>query len=296
MTRSRLYVLGAIAFAAFVVLLNTVYVVKQTDQALIVRFGEPVRVVNADGDGPGLKVKAPFVEQIVMLDKRNLALEVDREELIAADQERLVVDAFVRYRISDPLQFYRTLRDERVAADRLERLVNSSLRQVLGSAQSGDIISGRRAGLMQAIRQDMDRRARGSRLGVQIVDVRIKRADLPEANRAAVFARMQTAREQEAAQIRAIGEQQRREIIAQADKEVAVTLAEATEYAETVRGEGDAARTRLFAQSYGRDPSFAQFYRNMQALEGSLANGDTTMVISPEGEFWRYFQRGPSGR
>lgn len=295
---NRKYVTWAvIAVVLLIVLLNTIYVVDQRQQALVVRFGEPVRVVNMPGDpSPGLKVKVPFLENVIKLDKRNLALEADQEEIISADQERLVVDAFVRYRINDPLQFYRTLRDEQTARDRIERLVNSSLRQVLGAAPSNQIISGGRSRLMQLTLEDVARRAQASRLGVQIIDVRIKRADLPQENQAAVYRRMQTSRQQIAAQIRAGGEQQKREIIATADREVTVTLAGATEEAERTRGEGDAQRTRIFADAYGRDPSFAEFYRSMQAYEASFGQGDTTMVLSPDSDFFKYFERGARAR
>lgn len=294
MSRRRL-VLALLALGLLIVIFNTLFVVDQREQAIVVRFGEPVRVVNAPGggSGPGLQAKVPFLEDVRRLDKRNLTLEADQEEIIAADQERLVVDAFLRYRISNPLQYYRTLRDERTASDRIERLVNSSLRQVLGSATSNDIISGRRGELMQLTKADVSRRATLSRLGIQVIDVRIKRADLPQANQAAVYRRMKTSREQEAAQIRAVGEQQKREIIAAADKEVAITLATATEEAEATRGQGDAQRTRIFAQSFGRDAGFAAFYRSMQAYEASLGQGDTTLVLSPDSAFFRYFERGP---
>lgn len=295
----RLIPLAVVIVGAVIVLANTLFVVEQRQQAIVVRFGEPVRVVNAYGDktsGPGLKMKAPFLENVIKLDKRNLSLEAEQEEVIAADQERLVVDSFIRYRISNPLQYYRTLRDERTASDRIERLVNSSLRQVLGSATSNDIISGKRGELMQLAKKDVGARATSSRLGIEIIDVRIKRADLPAANQAAVYRRMKTSREQEAAQIRAIGEQQKREIIAGADKEVAITLATASEEGERTRGEGDAQRTRIFAQSFGRDPGFAAFYRSMQAYEASLGQGDTTMVLSPDSAFFRFFERGPTGR
>jgi modulator of FtsH protease HflC len=285
-----------VAVAALIVIFNTFYIVEQRQQALVVRFGEPVRVVNVGRTSDaGLKVKAPFLENVIKLDKRSLALEAEGEEILAADQERLVVDAFVRYRISNPLQYYRTLRDERTAQDRIERLVNSSLRQVLGSARSGEIISERRGALMQATKRDVVRRAQSSRLGIQIIDVRIKRADLPAANQEAVFRRMQTSRQQQAAEIRAKGEQQKREIIAGADKEVAITLATAIQEAEATRGQGDAQRTRIFADSFGRDPGFASFYRSMQAYEASLGQGDTTMVLSPDSAFFRYFQRGAGG-
>jgi membrane protease subunit HflC len=206
-----------------------------------------------------------------------------------------VVDAFLRYRISDPLQYYRTLRDERTAQDRLERLLNSSLRQVLGSTTTSDIISGRRDELMRQSKLDVARRAKESRLGIEIIDLRIKRADLPEANRVSVYRRMQTQRAQQAAQYRAQGEQQKREIIASADKEVAITLATAQQEGETTRGQGDAQRTRIFAGAFGKDPSFAAFYRSMQAYETGLGQGDTTLVLSPDSAFFKYFEQGPSG-
>jgi membrane protease subunit HflC len=294
MSRPRLILYGVIAFVALLVLLNTFFVVDQREEAIVVHLGEPVRVIHPLGrsDGAGLNLKEPFLEQVLKLDRRNLGLEADQEEVIASDQERLVVDAFLRYRIADPLQYYRTLRDDRIAADRLERLLNSSLRQVLGSATSTQIVSGERGQLMALTRADMVRRAAASRLGIEVIDVRIKRVELPAANQAAVYRRMQTARQQEAAQIRAIGEQQKREIIASADKEVAITLATAQEEGETTRGQGDAQRTRIFAEAFGKDPSFAAFYRSMQAYETGLSD-DSTLVLSPDSEFFRYFEHGP---
>jgi len=294
MTRRQLWGYGFILFAVLVVLANTFFMVDQREAAIVVRFGEPVRVIHAPGQaGAGLNVKAPFLEHVIKLDRRNLGLEADQEEVIAADQERLVVDAFLRYRIADPLQYYRTLRDDRTAAARLEPLVNSALRQVLGSTTSSDIISGHRAELMQQTRADVGLRAAAARFGIQVIDLRIKRADLPAANQAAVYRRMQTARQQEAAQIRSIGEQQKREIIAAADKEVAITLATAQQEGEATRGQGDAQRTRIFADSFGKDASFAAFYRSMQAYDTALGNGDSTVVLSPDSDFFRYFDRGP---
>lgn len=296
MNRS-LTVLGAIAFAVLITLSQTFFIVDQRKQAVIVRLGEPVRVINAPGSpAPGLKIKVPFAENVVLFEKRNLAIEAAQEEITASDQNRLVVDAFVRYRISNPLLYYRTLRDEQTASDRIERLVNSSLRQVLGSATSNEIISGRRGALMAQTKADVTTRAKSSGLGIEIIDVRIKRADLPPQIQESVYRRMQTSRQQEAARIRSQGEQEKREIIAGADKEVAITLATARQEAETTRGEGDALRTRLFAQSYGRDPAFAAFYRSMQAYEASLGQGDTTMVLSPGSAFFKYFERGPNAR
>ncbi len=294
---SRSLFLGLIGLFLIALIFQTFYIVDQRQQAIVVKFGDPVRVVNPPGKSQaGLNLKIPFVEQVIKLDRRNIALEADQEEIITAGQQRLVVDAFIRYRISDPLQFYRTLRDEQTAKDRIERLVNSSLRQVLGSATSTDIISGRRAQLMQQAKRDVEQRAKVSRLGIEVIDLRIRRADLPTNNREAVFRRMATSRQQVAAQLRAEGEQKKREIIAQADKEVSITLATAREQAGQITGEGDALRTRIFAQSFGKDPSFAAFFRSMQAYEASFADGETTMVLSPDSAFFRYFERGPSGK
>ncbi len=296
MNRS-LPILGILVAGALIVLSQTFFVVDQRKQAVIIRLGEPVRVINAPGDpGPGLKIKAPFVENVVMFDKRNLAIEAAQEEITASDQQRLVVDAFVRYRISEPLLYYRTLRDEQTASDRIERLGKSPLRQVLGTATSSEIISGRREALLAQTKKDVVARANSSRLGIQIIDIRIKRADYPAQIQESVYRRMQTSRQQAAAELRAQGEQEKREIIAGADKEVAITLATAREQAETTRGEGDAVRTRLFAQAYGKDPAFAAFYRSMQAYETSLGQGDTTMVLSPDSAFFKYFERGPNAR
>lgn len=297
MTRSPLILYLVLGFVAVVVLANTLFVVDQRQEAVVLRFGQPVRVIHAPGQpGAGLNFKSPFVENVIKFDRRNLALEADQEEVIAADQQRLVVDAFLRYRISDPLQYFRTLRNEQIAQDRLERLVNSSLRQVLGQTNTPDIISGRRDALMQQSKLDVARRAKESRLGIEVIDLRIKRADLPAANQASVYRRMQTQRQQIAAQYRAQGEQQKREIIAGADKDVAITLADAQQIGETTRGEGDALRTRIFAQAYGKDPAFAKFYRRLQAYEAGLGQGDTTMVLSPDSsQFLDVFANGPSG-
>jgi membrane protease subunit HflC len=282
----RLLIWSGVALAAIVLLANSLFIVDQTHQAIILRFGEPIRVVNAGpGGAPGLKIKTPFVENVVQFDKRNLILEAAQEEIIAADNNRLVVDAYVRYRISDPLQYYRTLRNQTNAEARLQPLANSSLRQILGGAASQDIVSSQRAALMARIRNDVAKRATDSRLGLQVIDVRIKRADLPTENQDNVFRRMQTAQQQQATETRAVGERRKREIVAQA-----------TEDSEKIRGEGDAQRAQIFAATYGRDPGFASFYRSMQAYEASLGQGDTTMVLSPDSDFFKYFSRGSAAR
>lgn len=292
----RLVPWAVTAFAIAVVLLNTLFIVDQRSQAVVLRLGEPVGTVNADGRSPGIHAKVPFFENVVQFDRRILNIEADKEEINTSDQERLVIDAFVRYRITDPLRYYVTLGNETRATDRLGRLINSSLRQVLGSASSNDIISGRRAQLMTITRDDTARRAQAARLGITILDVRIKRADLPEQNRLSVYERMKTNLEQRAAQIRAQGEQQKREIVATAQKEVTVTLAQATETAGTILGQGDAQAAAIYAGSFGKDPSFAAFYRSMQAYEVAMREGNTTLVLSPDSEFFRYFSGGPGGR
>lgn len=296
MTRRWFWPLLAI-FVAVVVAANTFFIVDQRQQAIVVNLGEPVKVINPPGAyDPGLKVKIPFVESVVSLDKRNQAIEASQQEVISADQQRLVVDAFVRYRISDPLAFYRTLGNDTVARDRLEPLINSSLRQVLGAATAADIISRQRAALMNETLADVRARATRSHLGIDVVDFRIKRADLPAANAQAVYQRMRSNLQQKAAQIRAQGEAQRREIIADADRQVTVTLAQASQQALTTRGAGDAESARLFAASFGKDPSFAAFYRSMQAYEGALGDDQTTLVLSPDSDFFKYFRLGPKAK
>lgn len=296
MNQRALIALG-IALVAVVLAFNTFFIVDQRQQVVVVNLGEPVRVINPPGAyDPGLKLKIPLVESLVRLDKRNQAIEATQEEVISADQQRLVVDAFVRYRISNPLQFYRTLRNETTARDRLEPLINSSLRQVLGAATATDIISRQRAELMAKTLDDVRARAARFHLGIEVVDLRIKRADLPAANTKAVYQRMQSNLEQKAAQIRAEGEATRREIVADADKQVTITLAKADEEQFTLKGAGEAQSTGLYASSYGKDPSFAAFFRSMEAYEASFADGQTTLVLSPDSDFFKYFRRGPTGK
>jgi membrane protease subunit HflC len=280
---------SVVAIALVLVARTFFYVVEQRQEAIVLQFGQPEGGVI---DTPGLHLKLPW-EQVLAFDKRNQSLDADQEEIIASDQQRLVVDAFLRYRIDSPLQYYTALGDDATAHDRLDRMVNSSLREVLGSASSTDIVSGRRAQLMLQARNEVATQAKASRLGIVVIDLRIKRADFPPANEQAIFQRMRTAREQVAAQIKAVGEQNRREIMAEADKEVAITIATANETSSETRGEGDAKRATLFASSFGRDARFAAFYRSLQAYETALGQGDTTMVLSPDSDFFKYFKNGP---
>jgi len=290
-------ILWLVAVAALWALLaNTLFVVDQRKQAVVVNLGEPVRVINPPTNfDPGLKVKLPW-EGVVMLDKRNQLIEPSQDQVITVDSVPLVVDAFVRYRIKDPLQYYRTLRNETTAKDRLEPLITSSLRQALGTAKSSEIINQKRAALMAQTLADVRTRAARSNLGIEVIDLRIKRVELPTANQQSVFRRMQTAMQQQAAQNRAVGEQQKREIVAGADKEVTITIATATQEAGATQGQGDAQAATIFAQSFGKDPAFAAFYRSMAAYENAFANGETTMVLSPDSDFFKYFKQGPNAR
>jgi membrane protease subunit HflC len=296
MNRRLLIILGLV-LAAVVLAANTFFIVDQRQQVVVVNLGEPVRVINPPGAAePGLYMKVPFVESLVTLDKRNQPIEAHQEEVISADQQRLVVDAFVRYRIASPLEYYRTLRNETNASALIEPLINSSLREVLGAATAADIISGRRDALMAQTLADVRAQAARSHFGIDVIDLRIKRADLPAANQEAVYTRMKSNLQQQAAQIRAVGEQNRREVVADADKQVTITIATATEEAFTTRGAGDAESARIFAASFGKDPGFAAFFRSMQAYQWIFASGDTTMVLSPDSAFFKYFKNGPGAK
>ncbi len=283
-----------VAVAALIVGYSAFYTVYQTQQALVVRLGQPVRVVSE----PGLHVKAPFIDGIITIDKRILDLDAPAQELIASDQKRLVVDAFARYRILDVLKFYQTLGSISGANSQLNILMNSALRRVLGEATFADIVRSNRSQLMARIREQVEREAEP--YGIAVVDVRIRRADLPEQNSQAVYQRMQTERQREAAEWRAQGNQRSQEIRARADRDVTVLLADATSTAEQTRGEGDATRNRIFAEAYGRDTEFFSFYRSMQAYEHGLQHNDTRMLLKPDSEFFRYFvdpagKSGPNG-
>jgi membrane protease subunit HflC len=275
--------LAVVAIAILIVGYSSLYTVYQTQQALVVRLGSPVGVV----DEPGLHVKYPFFDSVITIDKRILDLEAAAQELIASDQKRLVVDAFARYKIVDALKFYQTLGSVAGANSQLSIFLSSSLRRVLGEATFIQVVRDEREQLMARIRQQVDRDA--GNYGISIVDVRIRRADLPDQNSQAVYQRMQTERQREAAEFRAQGSQRSQEIRSRADRDVTVLVAEATSKAEQTRGEGDAERNRIFAEAFGRDPDFFSFYRSMQAYEAAFHRADTRMLLKPDSEFFRYF-------
>lgn len=279
--------LGAVIVAgiAALTLYAAAFTVHQTQQALVFQFG---RIVRDPITAPGLYWKIPFVQNVIMIDKRILDLELPEQEVIAADQKRLVVDAFTRYRITDPLRFYQAVNNVTGANLRLTAIVNSTVRSVLADASFASVVRTERSQLMHKIRDDVNRQAQG--LGIEVVDVRLRRADLPAQNSQAVFQRMQTERQREAADIRAQGSQFSQTIRAKADRDVTVIRADAFRRSEELRGEGDAERNRILAEAFNRDPEFFAFYRSMQAYEVGLKPSETRMVITPDSPFFRFFQ------
>jgi membrane protease subunit HflC len=275
-------------FFAVIVGYSSIFTVSQTEQALVVRLGRPVDVVSE----PGLNFKAPFIDTVISIDKRILDLENPSQEVIASDQKRLVVDAFARYRIKNPLRFYQSIGSIQAANIQLTTLLNASLRRVLGEVTFINVVRDERENLMTRIRDQLDREA--DQYGIQVVDVRIRRADLPEQNSLAVYKRMQTEREREAQEFRAQGGQKAQEIRSKADREATVIIADANSTAEQTRGVGDAERNRLFAEAYGKDPEFFAFYRSMTAYETGLRSNDTRFLLRPDSEFFRFFAN-PSG-
>jgi membrane protease subunit HflC len=282
-------VLAVLLIVALILGYSSLFTVYQTHQALVVRLGEPIRPITT----PGLHFKMPLIDSVITIDKRILDLESPAQEVIASDQKRLVVDAFARYKITDPLRFYQTLGSIAGANSQLAILLNSGLRRVLGEVTFTHVVRDERANLMARIRELVDKEA--ANYGISVVDVRIRRADLPEQNSQAVYQRMQTERQRTAAQERAQGNQLAAETRAKADRDVTVLIAEATAKSEQTRGEGDGDRNRIFAEAFGRDPDFFSFYRSMQAYEAGLRHNDTRMLLRPDSEFFRYFVD-PTGR
>ncbi|MFM9848341.1 MAG: protease modulator HflC [Hyphomicrobiaceae bacterium] len=261
----------------------SLFIVHQNEQVLVLEFGKPTRVIQQ----PGLHWKIPFVETVDYFDKRILDMDSQPQEVTASDQKRLVVDAFTRYRIVDPLKFYQTVRDERMVRSRLGPIVESSIRRILGASTFQELVRDKREDLMKRIAKLVN--DEGKEFGLEVVDVRIKRADLPEQNSKSVYDRMRAERQREAAEFRAQGAAEANRIKATADREATVINAEATRKGEVLRGEGDAERNKVFAEAFGRDPDFFGFYRSMQAYETGMKSGDTRMLLSPDSEFFRYF-------
>ena len=265
------------------VIFFSVFIVKEVNQAIVLQFGDPKRIISK----PGLNFKIPFIQNVVFLDKRILNLDTQPEEVIASDQKRLIVDAFARFQIVDPLKFYISVGNERVARSRLATIINSRIRNVLGKQELQTLLSEDRSKQMSLIQEGVNNEAEN--FGIKIVDVRIKRADLPQANSNAIFRRMQTEREREAKEFRARGAEMAVTITSTADKDVTVILADAQKKSEIMKGEGDGKRNKIFADAFGQDPEFFAFYRSMQAYERSLIGGETSLILSPDSEFFKFF-------
>jgi membrane protease subunit HflC len=279
------------AVVLLIVLLSSLFTVHQTQQALVLQVGEPRAVVTE----PGLHMKLPWpFQNVLYLDKRVLYLDLPAEEVIAQDRKRLVVDAFARWRITDALRFYQSLTDEDVAQVRLQPILGSNVRRVLGSQTFAAVLSGERAKLMLDIRDGVN--AQTKNFGIEVVDVRIRRADLPPQNSDAIYRRMQQERVRQANEFRAQGEQISQEIRSKADRDATVIVAEATRQAEITRGQGDGERTRIFAEAFGQDPDFFAFYRSMGAYQAALKGENTTVILSPDSDFFRYFSQGAAAR
>ena len=281
-----LLVLGGAGVLAY----SMLFTVHQTQQALVLQFGDPRRMIQE----PGLNWKLPFVQNVTFFEKRILDYDIPEAEVIASDQKRLVVDAYARYRITDPLKFRQTVVTMAAVDARLSTLLNAGLRQVLGKESFFTVLSGQRTAMMASIRARVNREA--AQFGIEVVDVRIRRVDLPEANSQAIYRRMQTEREREAREARAQGAEIAQRIRSLADREKTVLLAEAKRDAEIIRGNGDAERNRIYAEAFGKDPEFFAFYRSMRAYEQALTSDDTTMVLSPKSEFFRFFETLPGER
>ncbi|HJO76212.1 MAG TPA: protease modulator HflC [Pelagibacteraceae bacterium] len=276
------FIIPAIIAIGFLIYLS-LFTVKEINQAIVLQFGDPKRVIAQ----PGLKVKIPFIQNVVFLDRRILSLDPYPEEVIASDQKRLIVDAYARFKIVDALKFYISVGDERVARSRLATIINSRLRSVLGKQSLATLLSEDRTKQMAIIQEGVN--AEAAKFGIEIIDVRIKRADLPQANSEAIYKRMQTEREREAKEFRAKGAEMAVTITSTADKEVTVILANARKQSEIMKGEGDGIRNKIFADAFGKDPQFFSFYRAMQAYEKALVGGETSLILSPDSDFFKFF-------
>lgn len=281
------FTLIAVTVALAFVLFNSLYVLPQTEQAIVLQFGEPVRLVKE----AGLKLKVPFIQKVVFYDNRLLNLDPPAQEIVLNDKKRLDVDSFTRFRIIDPLKFYQTVRTEEQARSKLKEIVNSSVRKILGRTTLQELLSQKRTQIMADISNAV--KADAAQIGVSVADVRIRRADLPIEVLQAINARMKTERERDAKEFRAQGQQNAQQIRAKAEKEKTIIIAEAAKQADILRGEGDQEATRIWNQAANRDPQFFAFYRSLAAYQKALNEGKTSLVLSPDSEFFRYFQQAP---
>jgi modulator of FtsH protease HflC len=282
-SRRILFVIAAVLVVAGILAMSSLFIVDQTEQALVLQFGQPLRVIRT----PGLRAKQPFIQNVILYDRRLLDFEPPPEEVIASDQKRLIVDTYARYRITDPLLFYQTVATEFTARARLGALVSGSLRQVIGNVTLSALLSPQRATIMRQIRDEVAGQAKP--FGIEVVDVRIRRADLPPQNSEAIFARMRSERQQQAALYRGEGGQAAKTVRANADRERTVILADAQRDAQKVRGDGDAKAIAIYANAYGQDKDFFAFYRSLQAYRDAFTGNNTSFVLNPSGSFFRFF-------
>lgn len=277
------FTLIAAAVALVFVLFNSLYILPQTEQAIVLQFGEPVRLVKE----PGLKFKIPFIQNVTLYDTRLLNLDPPAQEVVLNDKKRLDVDSFTRYKIVDPLKFYQTVRTEPIARGKLEEIVNSSVRKILGRITLQELLSQQRTEIMRDISNAV--KVDAAQIGVSVADVRIRRADLPIEVLQAINARMKTERERDAKEFRAQGQQQAQQIRAKADKERTIIIAEAEKQAQITRGQGDETAIKIWNDAAGTDPEFYAFYRSLEAYKTSLGDGEAELVLSPDSEFFNYF-------
>ena len=279
------YYLAAFGVAVLFVLANTLYIVHQAEQAIVLQFGEPIRVVKE----PGLKVKIPFIQNVVFYDMRLLNLDPPAQEVVLNDKKRLDVDSFTRYRIVNPLRFYQTVRTEEQAQSKLAEIVNSSVRKILGKITLQELLSDKRNQIMQQISKAA--KIDAEQIGVSVADVRIRRADLPLEVLQAINARMKTERERDAKEFRAKGQQEAQKIRATAEKERTIIIAEAEKQAQITRGEGDKEAIKIWNDAANQDKAFFEFYRSLEAYKNSLTSGEASLVLSPDSEFFKYFRK-----
>jgi modulator of FtsH protease HflC len=288
MSRGALFAVAAALVVAGIFAMSSLFIVSQTEDALVLQFGRPIRVITS----PGLRIKQPFIQNVIIYDKRLLDFEPPPEEVIASDQKRLIADTYTRYRILNPLLFYQTVASEAIVRARLGALVSGSLRQVIGNVTLSALLSPERAKIMRRIRDEVASQAKP--FGIDVVDVRLRRVDLPPQNSEAIYARMRSERQQQAALYRGEGTQAAKTVRANADRERTVILANAQRHAQEVRGDGDAKAIGIYAQAYGQDKDFFAFYRSLQAYREALSGNTTAFVLSPTNHFFRFFEN-PDG-
>lgn len=284
MKKNKLLVLGIVVVVLALVAANSLFTVNQTKQAIVLQFGDAKRVIKK----PGLAFKIPLVQNVLFYDNRVLDLDPPSFDVLLTDKKRITVDAYARYRIIDPLKFFQRVGTEDVLRDRFGKIINSSLRRVIATVSLRDLLSAKRNDIMATIQAVVSQSA--ASFGIEIVDIRIGRTELPMQTRQSVFDRMRTEREREARELRAEGGEAARKIRAKADLEKTVLLAEANRRAQIMRGEGEGGRNRILGEAYGKDPSFFEFYKSLAEYRKSLMDGNTTLVLSPDSEFFRYFE------